>query len=63
MILAHLLIFLCGFAWLAVLFGPAKAWLVGVSPFVAVTIVKTALAVLLVTVWRNRLPLAALRLG
>jgi biotin transport system substrate-specific component len=62
MILGHLVIFLCGFAWLAVLFGPAKAWLVGVLPFITVTIVKTALAVLLVSVWRNRLPLARLRL-
>jgi biotin transport system substrate-specific component len=63
MILGHLVIFLCGFAWLSVLFGPAKAWLVGVVPFVAVTIVKTALAVVLVSVWRTRLPLAFLRLG
>jgi biotin transport system substrate-specific component len=44
MILGHLIIFAFGLAWLAHLFGPAKAWLVGAAPFVAGTVLKTALA-------------------
>ncbi len=44
MILGPLIIFAFGLAWLAHLFGPAKAWLVGAAPFVAGTVLKTALA-------------------
>jgi biotin transport system substrate-specific component len=44
MTIGHLVIFAFGLAWLAHLFGPAKAWAVGAAPFVAGTIVKTALA-------------------
>jgi biotin transport system substrate-specific component len=53
MTLGHLVIFAFGFAWLAVLFGPEKAWLVGVVPFFAATLVKTLLAWSLVAAaWR-----------
>jgi biotin transport system substrate-specific component len=44
MILGHLIIFAFGVAWLAHLFGPAKAWFVGVTPFITGTVLKTALA-------------------
>jgi biotin transport system substrate-specific component len=42
----HLLILALGWAWLATLVGPAKAFAVGVAPFYAATVAKTALAVL-----------------
>jgi biotin transport system substrate-specific component len=44
MTLGHLIIFAFGLAWLAHLFGPAKAWVVGAAPFVTGTVLKTALA-------------------
>jgi biotin transport system substrate-specific component len=44
MTLGHLIIFAFGLAWLAQLFGPAKAWAVGAMPFVLGTVLKTALA-------------------
>ncbi len=44
MTVGHALIFAFGVAWLAHLFGPAKAWAVGVAPFIAGTVLKTALA-------------------
>ncbi len=44
MTIGHLIIFAFGLAWLAHLFGPAKAWVVGAAPFVAGTVLKTALA-------------------
>jgi biotin transport system substrate-specific component len=44
MTLGHLVIFAFGLAHLAFLLGPAKAWSAGVLPFVAGTVVKTALA-------------------
>jgi biotin transport system substrate-specific component len=44
MILGHLVIFAFGLAWLAHLFGPAKAWAVGAAPFLVGTVLKTALA-------------------
>jgi biotin transport system substrate-specific component len=44
MTIGHLIIFAFGLAWLAHLFGPAKAWAVGAAPFVAGTLLKTALA-------------------
>jgi biotin transport system substrate-specific component len=44
MCLGHLLIFVPGVLWLAVLFGWQKAFAVGVSPFVLATLLKTALA-------------------
>jgi biotin transport system substrate-specific component len=40
----HVLILACGYAWLAGLIGPAKAWVAGVAPFAAATVIKTLLA-------------------
>ena len=44
MTLGHAIIFAFGLAWLAQLFGPAKAWAVGAAPFLVGTVLKTALA-------------------
>ena len=44
MSVGHAVIFAFGLAWLAQLFGPAKAWAVGAAPFVVGTVLKTALA-------------------
>jgi biotin transport system substrate-specific component len=53
MIVGHALMFAFGFAWLAGLIGPEKAWIGGVEPFFAATIVKTLLAwALIVAFWR-----------
>ena len=53
MVLGHVVIFAFGYAWLAVLVGPDKAWLGGVVPFFAATIVKTLLAwALVAAAWR-----------
>lgn len=48
MALGHVLLFVPGVLWLATLFGWTKAVAVGVAPFIAATIVKTALSVALV---------------
>jgi biotin transport system substrate-specific component len=48
MSLAHVAIFACGFAWLALALGADKAYALGVAPFYAATLVKTALVVALV---------------
>lgn len=48
MAIGHVLVFVPGVAWLAVLFGWSKAVAVGVAPFIAATIVKTALGAALV---------------
>ena len=48
MALGHLAIFTLGFAWLAILIGPEKAFMLGVAPFALATIVKTLLACALV---------------
>lgn len=45
MALGHLLILACGWAWLAALVGPQKAYAAGVAPFYVATLFKTALAV------------------
>jgi biotin transport system substrate-specific component len=45
MSLGHLVILALGWAWLATLAGPAKAYALGVAPFYAATVAKTALAV------------------
>lgn len=42
----HLVILALGWAWLAMLIGPAKAYALGIVPFYAATVAKTALAVL-----------------
>ena len=53
MTLGHALIFLFGWAWLAHLAGAEKAWLLGVVPFAAATLLKTAIASLAVpATWR-----------
>jgi biotin transport system substrate-specific component len=58
MSLGHVIIFCFGFAWLSALFGPAKAWSVGVAPFIAATVLKTAIAALFVpALWRLNAPL------
>ena len=44
MTLGHAVIFAFGFAWLATLLGPGKAWAVGVAPFAWATLLKTGLA-------------------
>ncbi|MDJ1157725.1 biotin transporter BioY [Chelatococcus sp. SYSU_G07232] len=52
MALGHLAVFVAGFAWLAVLFGAEKAWVVGVAPFYWATLLKTALgAALMPGLW------------
>jgi biotin transport system substrate-specific component len=54
MILGHVAIFACGYAWLAELVGPEKAWIGGVLPFLAATLVKTLLAwALVAAAWRG----------
>ncbi len=53
MTLGHVVIFAFGFGWLAALIGPEKAWLGGVVPFFAATLVKTLLAwALVAAAWR-----------
>ena len=49
MTIGHAVIFALGFAWLATLVGPDKAFTLGVAPFALATIVKTLLATALVT--------------
>ncbi len=48
MALGHVLLFVPGVVWLAILFGWPQAVAVGVTPFIAATIVKTGLGVALV---------------
>ncbi len=53
MALGHVLVFAFGFAWLAALVGPAKAFAVGVAPFALATVLKTLLACALIgAAWR-----------
>jgi biotin transport system substrate-specific component len=49
MTIGHAVIFAFGFAWLAVLIGPAKAFAFGVAPFILATVIKTLLGVALVS--------------
>ena len=53
--LGHVVLFVPGVLWLAVLFGGKQAIAMGVAPFLAATVVKTALGVALVTAFRTRL--------
>lgn len=48
MAIGHVLLFIPGVIWLAVLFGWTKAVAFGVTPFIAATLVKTALGIALV---------------
>ncbi len=50
MILGHVLLFLPGIAWLAVLLGWQRALELGLLPFVAATFLKTALGITLMPV-------------
>jgi biotin transport system substrate-specific component len=43
MAIGHAFIFLFGWAWLALLVGPFKAYVLGVEPFYAATVAKTLL--------------------
>lgn len=54
--IGHVVILASGFAWLAygLHFGPEKAWLVGIMPFIAGTVVKNALATALVIAARQK---------
>lgn len=48
----HIVIFLGGFAWLAMLIGPKAAWIGGVAPFFWATLLKTMLGTaLLPALW------------
>jgi biotin transport system substrate-specific component len=53
--LGHIVILAAGFAWLAfgMKFGVEKAWLVGIVPFVATSVVKNALGATLVPAIRR----------
>lgn len=55
MALGHLLILCAGFAWLAfgMHLGAEKAWLVGIAPFIAASLVKNALGAALVPAIRR----------
>jgi biotin transport system substrate-specific component len=55
MAIGHIVILVAGFAWLAfgIKLGVEKAWLVGVMPFIAASVIKNALgAVLILTIRR-----------
>ncbi len=49
MTIGHAVIFAFGFAWLAALIGPDKAFAFGVAPFALATVIKTLLGVALVS--------------
>jgi biotin transport system substrate-specific component len=52
MLVAEAVMMAMGFAWLATLIGPEKAWLGGVVPFIVPDLIKVALAAALVpAVW------------
>jgi biotin transport system substrate-specific component len=55
MALGHLLILAAGFGWLAfgVKLGVQKAWLVGIAPFIAASLIKNALGAALVPALRR----------
>ena len=55
--LGHIIILGCGFAWLAfgMKLGLEKAWLVGIAPFVAASVIKNALGALAVPAIRRAL--------
>jgi biotin transport system substrate-specific component len=55
--LGHIIILGCGFAWLAfgIKLGIEKAWLVGIAPFVAASVIKNAVGALAVPAIRRAL--------
>src|SRR6478752_8388112 len=57
MAVGHIVILGCGFAWLAfgIKLGVEKAWLVGIAPFIAASVIKNALGAALVPAIRRGL--------
>ena len=55
MALGHILILAAGFGWLAfgMKLGVEKAWLVGIAPFLAASLIKNALGAALVSAVRR----------
>jgi biotin transport system substrate-specific component len=53
MAVGHIVIFAAGFGWLALGLGAAKAWQVGVAPFIAASLVKNALGATLMPAVRR----------
>lgn len=53
MAVGHIAIFVAGFGWLALGLGAAKAWQVGVAPFIAASLVKNALGATLMPAARR----------
>jgi len=55
--LGHIIIVGCGFAWLVLgmKLGPEKAWLVGIAPFIAGSLIKNALGAVAVPAIRQML--------
>ena len=55
MAVGHVAIFALGFAWLAfgLKLGADRAWLVGVAPFIATSVIKNALGATLVPALRR----------
>jgi biotin transport system substrate-specific component len=53
--LGHIVILAAGFAWLAfgIKLGPEKAWLVGVAPFIAASVIKNAVGAVLIPAIRR----------
>ncbi|MEM9937295.1 MAG: biotin transporter BioY [Pseudomonadota bacterium] len=53
-LVAHLVILGLGWAWLSRIVGPATALEVGVTPFLIGAVIKSALALLAIAIWRYR---------
>ena len=55
MAVGHVVIFIAGFGWLAygISLGGTKAWVVGVAPFIAASVIKNALGAALVPAARR----------
>ncbi|MBK3663604.1 biotin transporter BioY [Bradyrhizobium diazoefficiens] len=53
MAVGHVVIFVGGFGWLAFGLGTAKAWQVGVAPFIAASLIKNALGATLMPAARR----------
>lgn len=53
MAVGHVVIFVGGFGWLALGLGAAKAWQVGVAPFIAASLIKNALGAALMPAARR----------
>jgi biotin transport system substrate-specific component len=53
MAIGHVVLFVGGFAWLALGLGAAKAWQVGVAPFIVASLIKNALGAALMPAARR----------